>query len=113
MGARTITSIEAMKTISYEIAEQLTALQGPATPTNGKAAVWRTPDWYIQAISGGMGPLGVYKGFCELKGLGLIDRIPAIVPIQVDGCAPMVLSWKKDLEKAEPVLSPKTRIETL
>ena len=114
MGARTITSIEAMKTIAFEIAEQLTALLGPPAPANGhKAAPWRSPDWYVQAISGGMGPLGVYKGFRELKELGLIDRIPAIVPIQVDGCAPMVLSWRKGLEKAEPVLSPKTRIETL
>jgi threonine synthase len=60
-----------------------------------------------------MGPLGVYKGFKELRQLGLIDRTPAIVPIQVDGCAPMVESWKKGLEKANVVLSPKTRIETL
>lgn len=29
MGARTITSIEAMKTIAFEVAEQLTNLQGP------------------------------------------------------------------------------------
>jgi threonine synthase len=60
-----------------------------------------------------MGPLGVYKGFQELKSLGLIDRIPALAIIQAEGCAPMVESWKKGLEKAEPVLSPKTRIETL
>ena len=58
MGARTITSIEAMKTIAFEIAEQLTAIQG-----TDATAPWRTPDWYVQAISGGMGPLGVYKGF--------------------------------------------------
>ena len=37
-----------------------------------------------------MGPLGVYKGFRELKQLGLIERIPALAPIQADGCAPMV-----------------------
>ena len=36
-----------------------------------------------------------------------------MAPIQAEGCAPMVESWKKGLEKAEPVLSPKTRIETL
>lgn len=113
MGARTVTAVEAMKTIAYEIAEQLTMQQGPALGSTKEKPKWRTPDWYIQAISGGMGPLGVYKGFNELKMLGLIDRIPAIVPIQVDGCAPMVNSWKKGLEKAEPVLSPKTRIETL
>ncbi|MDP1545365.1 MAG: pyridoxal-phosphate dependent enzyme [Anaerolineales bacterium] len=108
MGARTITSIEAMKTIAFEIAEQLTAAQGP-----GENTPWRTPDWYVQAISGGMGPLGVHKGFREMKQMGWIDRIPAFAPIQAEGCAPMVTSWKKGLEKAETVTSPKTRIETL
>lgn len=73
----------------------------------------RTPDWYVQAISGGMGPIGVYKGFRELKQMGLIDKIPAIAPIQTDGCAPMVTSWKQGLDKAVPVVTPKTRIETL
>jgi threonine synthase len=113
MGARTVTAVEAMKTIAFEIAEQLTMQQGPPPSSNPTAAKWRTPDWYIQAVSGGMGPLGVYKGFRELQQLGMIDRIPAMAPIQADGCAPMVDSWKKGLEQAEPVLSPKTRIETL
>lgn len=108
MGARTITSIEAMKTIAFEIAEQLTAIHGAEAD-----APWRTPDWYVQAISGGMGPLGVYKGFREMKQMGWTNRIPAFAPIQAEGCAPMVDSWKKGLEKAEPVKSPKTRIETL
>jgi len=108
MGARTITSIEAMKTIAFEIAEQLTAIQGPGEDTQ-----WRTPDWYVQAISGGMGPLGVYKGFREMKQMGWVDRIPSFAPIQAEGCAPMVNSWKKGLDKAEPVKNPKTRIETL
>ncbi len=108
MGARTITSIEAMKTIAFEIAEQLTAVQGPE-----EASKWRTPDWYVQAISGGMGPIGVYKGFREMQQMGWVDKIPAFAPIQAEGCAPMVDSWKKGLEKAEPVISPKTRIETL
>ncbi len=108
MGARTITSIEAMKTIAFEIAEQLTAIQGADTGTP-----WRTPDWYVQAISGGMGPLGIYKGFREMQSMGWIENIPAFAPIQAEGCAPMVDSWKKGLEKAEPVTSPKTRIETL
>lgn len=108
MGARTITSIEAMKTIAFEISEQLTAIQGA-----GESTPWRTPDWYVQAISGGMGPIGVYKGFREMQQMGWTEKIPAFAPIQTEGCAPMVNSWKKGLEKAEPVLNPKTRIETL
>jgi threonine synthase len=113
MGARTVTAVEAMKTIAFEIAEQLTMQQGTLPGSTDEAPKWRTPDWYIQAVSGGMGPLGVYKGFHELQQLGMIDRIPAMAPIQAEGCAPMVESWKKGLEKAEPVLSPKTHIETL
>ena len=108
MGARTITSIEAMKTIAYEIADQLTEALGP-----GENSPLRTPDWSVQAISGGMGPLGVHKGFREMQQMGWVDKIPAFAPIQADGCAPMVHSWKKGLAKAEPVISPKTRIETL
>lgn len=113
MGARTVTAVEAMKTIAFEIAEQLTLQRGAPPGSTDQAPKWRTPDWYVQAISGGMGPLGVYKGFRELQQLGMIDRIPAIAPIQAEGCAPMVNSWKKGLEQAEPVLSPQTRIETL
>lgn len=113
MGARTVTAVEAMKTIAFEIAEQLTIQQGPPPGKADHATKWSTPDWYIQAVSGGLGPLGVYKGFCELKQLGIIDHIPALAPIQAEGCAPMVLSWKKGLDKAEAVRLPQTRIETL
>ncbi|MFN8398837.1 MAG: pyridoxal-phosphate dependent enzyme [Anaerolineales bacterium] len=108
MGARTITSIEAMKTIAFEIAEQLTNALGP-----GENSQLRTPDWYVQAISGGMGPIGVHKGFREMQQMGWVDKIPAFAPIQAEGCAPMVESWKKGLAKAEPITNPKTRIETL
>jgi len=113
LGTRTITSIEAMKTIAFEIAEQLTAIQGPLISNGKDKAIWRTPDWYVQAVSGGMGPLGVYKGFREMKQMGLVDRIPSIAAIQADGCAPMANSFKQGLEAAIPVTSPKTHIETL
>ncbi len=113
LGTRTITSIEAMKTIAFEIAEQLTAIQGPLVSNGKDKAIWRTPDWYVQAVSGGMGPLGVYKGFHELRQMGLVDRIPSIAAIQAEGCAPMANSFKQGLEAAIPVTSPKTHIETL
>jgi threonine synthase len=114
MGARTLTSIEAMKTVGYEIAEQLTGLLGPASSHAGKTRpTWRTPDWYIQAVSGGMGPLGVSKAFREMKEMNLTDKIPAIAAIQAEGCAPMVTAWRQGLDKAEPVTSPRTHIETL
>jgi threonine synthase len=113
MGARTITSVEGMKTLAYEIAEQVTELLG--APENSTAAhpKWRTPDWYVQAISGGIGPIGVAKGFDEMQRMGFIDHIPGIIAIQADGCAPMVHAWKQNLEDAIAVSNPKTHIETL
>lgn len=112
-GARTITSVEGMKTIAYEIAEQLTKLLGPPANAQPDETKWRTPDWYIQAVSGGLGPIGVSKGFDELKRMGFIDHVPGIIAIQAAGCAPMVHAWKQDLDEALPVNTPKTHIETL
>lgn len=113
-GARTIPSVEAMKTIAYEIVEQITAItDAEQRPAHIQAPPWRAPDWYFQSISGGLGPLGVQKGFSEMHGMGLIDKLPAIGGIQAEGCAPMVHAWKQGLEVAEPVRSPRTYITTL
>jgi threonine synthase len=112
MGARTITSVEGMKTIAFEIAEQLTQQFGPPSGEHGQQK-WRTPDWYVQAISGGLGPIGVSKGFQELKTMGFIDRVPSLAVIQAEGCAPMVHSWKQNLDTPLIVTTPKTHIETL
>lgn len=109
-GARTVSSVEAMKTIAFEICEQL-ALQKSAK--HAKKTPWVTPDWYIQSVSGGMGPLGVAKGFKELAELGLTPTTPRIGIIQAEGCAPMVHAWKQGLSQADPVHAPKTLIATL
>ncbi|MFN8421523.1 MAG: pyridoxal-phosphate dependent enzyme, partial [Anaerolineae bacterium] len=50
-GARGVPGKESMKTLAYEIAEQLGLQYG----VNGR---WIAPDWYVQAVSGGIGPLG-------------------------------------------------------
>jgi threonine synthase len=74
---------------------------------------FRAPDWYFQAVSGGLGPLGVQKGFRELYQMGLIDRIPAIGGIQTEGCAPMAHAWRAGRDEVEPVTNPRTHIATL
>ena len=109
-GARTITSIEGMKTIAYEIAEQLTEELGPPEDAG---VCWRAPTWYVQSVSGGMGPIGISKGFREMLQMGLISQPPAIAAIQVEGCAPMVNAWRQNQEEAAAVTNPKTHIETL
>jgi len=113
MGARTITSVEAMKTIAYEVAEQLTQKLGHSSKRSKQSPKWRTPDWYIQSVSGGMGPLGVSKGFRELNKMGYVNGLPAIAAIQAEGCAPMVTSWQRGLETPIVITAPQTHIETL
>lgn len=97
-GIKSVAAVESMKTMAYEIAEQLGG---------------RAPDWFIQAVSGGMGPLGVAKGFAELMELGAIDKIPALGVIQSAGCAPMVNAFKHGARVAVPVENPQTIIATL
>jgi threonine synthase len=113
-GIRSVAAKESMKTVAFEIAEQLPLVDGTQTLWQARpGSEWRVPDWYFQAVSGGLGPVGVWKGFEELRLMGLTDRIPKLACIQADGCAPMVHSFRKGLKQAEPVLNPQTLITTV
>jgi len=122
-GIKSFAAKESMKTVAFEIAEQLGRKLDGGIPIHGigktaeretkKRGVWRAPDWYFQAVSGGLGPIGVWKGFKELYDMGLVDRIPKLACIQSAGCAPMVHSFQRGLEVAEPVSNPQTVITTV
>jgi threonine synthase len=105
-GIKSVAAIEAMKSMAYEIAEQLGYL-------HDEGARWRSPDWFIQGVSGGMGPIGVGKGFREMVDFGLIDRMPALGLVQSTGCAPMVEAFRRGQRIATPVENPETLITTL
>jgi threonine synthase len=105
-GIKSVAAIEAMKTIAYEIAEQLgDDLEG------GRR--WRHPDWFLQGVSGGMGPIGVGKGFREMLDFGLVETMPKLGIIQSTGCAPMVDAFQRGQRIATPVDDPETIIATL
>jgi threonine synthase len=94
-GIKSLAGVAGMKTVGYEIAEQM---------------YWHAPDWYFQSVSGGMGPLGVTRGFEELLELGFVDKVPALGIIQPSGCAPMVRAFKAGEQTATPVENPQTKI---
>ncbi|MGF1503821.1 MAG: pyridoxal-phosphate dependent enzyme, partial [Anaerolineae bacterium] len=96
-GAKGVVGKESMKTMAYEIAEWLG---------------WKAHDWNVQAVSGGIGPIGARKGSTELAQMGLIDRLPKLAIIQVDGCSPMVQAFRAGSPTAEPV-TPRTNITVL
>ena len=98
--------IEAKKTMVFEWLRQL-----------GKA-----PEVYIQAVSGGTGPLAIDKGIREIKHIYPNLENPRFLLIQPDGCDPMVRAWEKaekagfpeGFEKDYPVIdNPQTGIPTL
>ncbi len=103
-GIKEVAARESMKTLAFEIAEQLGEKEGRA---------FFAPDWYVQSLSGGLGAIGVWLGFRELLEMGLVDKIPQIAGIQVQGCAPLVESFKSNAVCVENVLQPKTAIPAL
>lgn len=83
---------EGDKTVTYELYQQLGLV----------------PDRIVVPV--GAGPLlaGIYKGYKELKQLGLVDRLPAMVAVQARGCAPIVRAFDKGDPEVEPWEVPHT-----
>jgi len=110
-GIRSFAARESMKTLAYEMCEQLAIIYGPEVPASPMPM--RAPDWYFQAISGGLGPVGVWKGFEELRELGYIRKMPRLACIQAEGCAPIVNSYRAGLEAPQNAAVSTTNIITL
>ena len=66
--------MEGKKTVSLEIAEQLS---------------FKVPDYVAVSVGDGCTIGGVWKGFKDLYGAGLIDRLPRIISVQASGCCPI------------------------
>lgn len=82
----------------------------------------RLPDVYIQAVSGGTGPLAVAKASRELMALGLAEQAPRLFLSQPHRCDPMAQAWRRaeaegfpeGWEKEYPVVeNPQSAIQTL
>ncbi|HUJ85180.1 MAG TPA: threonine synthase [Candidatus Acidoferrales bacterium] len=82
--------VEAQKTISYEINEQSA-----------------TPNWVIVPMGSGGTIYSLWKGFKELKELGLTNSLPRMVGVQTEGCAPIVNQLKENAPSKS--FSPSTR----
>ncbi|GAB3924057.1 threonine synthase [Microlunatus endophyticus] len=80
--------LEGKKTMGYEIAEQLG---------------WRMPDVIVYPTGGGVGLIGIDKAIRELQELGWIgDKLPKLVAVQAEGCAPIVEAYESGAEVSEP-----------
>jgi threonine synthase len=81
--------VEGKKTAGLEIAEQLG---------------WEAPDWVAVSVGDGCTLAGIWKGFRELKTLGIIERTPRILGVQATGAAPITEAFRsgQDLRPIEP-----------
>lgn len=79
--------IEGKKTMGLEIAEQLG---------------WEMPDVILYPTGGGVGLIGIYKALQELQEIGWLQgRLPRLVAVQAEGCAPIVKAWEAKAERSE------------
>ena len=87
--------IEGKKTMGFEIAEQ---------------AGWTLPDVIVYPTGGGVGLIGMWKAFQELRSIGWVegDKLPRFVAVQAEGCAPIVKAFHDDKLESEPWPDPQT-----
>ncbi len=70
------------KTFAFEVCEQLG---------------WKSPDVIILPVGGGTLLLGAYIGFNELLNAEIIDKVPKIIAVQSESCAPLYRAFQENL----------------
>ncbi len=77
------------KTFAFEVCEQLD---------------WKSPDVVVLPAGNGTLVIGAHIGFNELRDAGIIDKVPAIIAVQAENCAPLHKAFREN--KAEiPVIT--------
>ena len=62
---------------------------------------WKLPDVIFYPTGGGPGLIGMWKAFNELLELGwLKGKLPRMVAVQAEGCAPIYKAWSEGKEFA-------------
>jgi threonine synthase len=86
--------IEGKKTMGFELAEQLG---------------WALPDVIVYPTGGGVGLIGMWKAFAELREIGWLDQRRArFVSVQATGCAPIVRAFEDGADESQMWPDPKT-----
>jgi len=85
--------VEGQKSQAFEIIEQLD---------------WKAPAAVLVPMGCGTNMAALWKGFQEFYELGLIDRLPRMIGVQADGCAPIIAAFQQGAERPTPVEKPFT-----
>lgn len=82
--------IQGLKTAAYEVYVQLNA---------------NIPDWLILPCGSGGNIVGYFQGFQDLQMMGLIDRLPRFVSVQIVGADPITYGFQRQIMDRIPVLN--------
>lgn len=88
--------VEGMKTMGFEVAEQLG---------------WRLPDAIVYPTGGGEGTIGIWKAIGEMLEWGWLPSStvrPRMIIAQASGCAPLVRAFAAGADRATPWEDPTT-----
>jgi len=85
--------LEGQKTIAFEVAEKLG---------------WAVPDRIILPVGNAGNISAIFKGFSELKTLGITNAIPRMTGIQAEGAQPIVRAIKEGKAEITPEPKPET-----
>lgn len=86
-------TLEGDKTIAYELFFQMNR---------------QTPDWIVVPLGAGAMLTGIYKGFQELRFFGLTDKLPRMIGVQADGCAPIIRAFEMGKSSVQAWERPQT-----
>jgi threonine synthase len=89
--------VEGKKTMAYELYEQFGGV---------------LPDVIVYPTGGGTGLVGMWKAFSEMRALGWLApdaRLPRLVSVQAEGCAPVVRGFTEGADRTEPWVDATTR----
>lgn len=86
--------LESMKTVSYEVVDQLSAF----------------PEVVVSPVGGGDLLTGMWRGYLELKRAGLIPQLPRMVGVQSLNAPPLVQAFRKGLKRIETLPSANSKI---
>lgn len=82
---------EGYKTLGYEIYEQLKSV----------------PDWIVFPVGDGPILASVHQAFCELKTMGVVDRVPKLACVQSENCGPIAEAFIKCRDDVTACIDPK------
>lgn len=89
---------EGKKTVALEIAE---------------SAAGDPPDLVAVGVGDGCIFAAIHKGFQELSQLGVIRRVPRLLGVQAEGCAPLARAFSAKTPTADPLPAPATYADSI